>query len=85
MKMGSNIGIIIELLCTGRASVNELERLYSNRIGEYSIICTDSHKLYIQFATTMDLEHKKIKRGRHKEDIYHIYIISGIIIHICVL
>ena len=27
---------------------------------------------YIQFAIDMELEHKRIKRGRHKEDIYHI-------------
>lgn len=64
--------IIIELLCTGRVTANELERLYENRIGEHSILCTDSHKSYIQFATDMELEHKRIKRGRHKEDIYHI-------------
>ncbi len=43
--------IIIELLCTGRVTANELERLYGNRIGEDSILCTDSHKSYIQFAT----------------------------------
>ena len=64
--------IIIELLCTGRVTANELERLYSNRIGEHSILCTDSNKSYIQFAIDMNLDHKRIKRGRHKEDINHI-------------
>ena len=44
----------------------ELERLYGNRIGEHSILCTDSNKSYIQFAIEMKLEHKKIKRGRNK-------------------
>jgi len=70
--------IIIELLCTGRVTANELERLYENRIGEHSILCTDSHKSYIQFATDMELEHKRIKRGRHKEDIYHINHINSL-------
>lgn len=70
--------IIIELLCTGRVTVNELKQLYSNRIGEHSILCTDSHKSYIQFATDMKLEHKRIKRGRHKEDIYHIQHINSL-------
>ena len=55
--------LIIELLCTGRMTSNELKRLYNNRIGEDSILCTDSHKSYIQFAKDMELEHKKIKRG----------------------
>lgn len=60
------------MLCTGRVTANELERLYENRIGEHSILCTDTHKSYIQFATDMELEHKRIKRDRHKEDINHI-------------
>ncbi len=29
--------LIIELLCTGRMTSDELERLYGNRIGEHSI------------------------------------------------
>ena len=48
---------------------NELKKLYNNRISEASIICTDSHKSYMQFAEDMKLEHKRIKRGKHKEDI----------------
>lgn len=51
--------IIIELLCTGRVAANELER--ENCIGEQPILCTDSHKSYIQFATNIELEHKRIK------------------------
>lgn len=70
--------LIIELLCTGRMTSDELEHLYGNRIGEHSILCTDSHKSYIQFATDMQLEHKRIKRGRHKEDIYHIQHINSL-------
>lgn len=66
------------MLCTGRVTANELERLYGNRIGEHSILCTDSHKSYIQFATDMELEHKRIKRGKHKEDIYHINHINSL-------
>lgn len=64
--------IIIELLCTGRVTTNELERLYGNRIGENSILCTDRHKSYIQFATDISLDHKRIKRGRNKDDINYI-------------
>ncbi len=57
---------------------DELQRLYANRIGEESILCTDSHKSYMQFATNMLLEHKSIKRGKYKEDIYHIQHINSL-------
>lgn len=57
---------------------DELERLYGNRIGEDSILSTGSHKSYMQFAIDMKLEHKKIKRGRHKKDIYHIQHINNL-------
>lgn len=70
--------LIIELLCTGKMTSDELKKLYSNRIGEDSILCTDSHKSYIQFAEDMELEHKRIKRGKHKEDIYHIQHINSL-------
>lgn len=70
--------LIIELLCTGRMTANELHRLYNNRIGENSILCTDSHKSYMQFAIDMSLDHKRIKRGKHKEDIYHIQHINSL-------
>ena len=39
--------IIIELLYTGRVTADELERLYDNRIGQHSILCSDYHKSYI--------------------------------------
>ncbi|MDU3724500.1 MAG: IS1595 family transposase, partial [Clostridium celatum] len=42
------------------------------------ILCTDSNKSYIQFAEDMELEHKRIKRGKHKEDIYHIQHINSL-------
>ena len=48
----------------------ELERLYKGHIGEGSILCTDSrHKSYIKFATDFNLDHKRIKTGKHKEGI----------------
>ena len=56
----------------------ELERLYKGHIGENSILCTDSHKSYIKFATDFNLEHKRIKTGKHKEGIYHIQHINSL-------
>lgn len=56
----------------------ELKRLYISRIGNNSILCTDSHKSYMQFSIDMSLDHKGVKRGRHKEVIYHIQHINAI-------
>ena len=70
--------LIIELLCTGRMTSEELKRLYSNHMEEGSILCTDSHKSYRQFAKYMALNHKEIKRGKHKEGIYHIQHINSL-------
>lgn len=45
----------------------ELEMPYYGRIGDNSILCTDSHKSYVQFANDFSLDHKRIKREKHKE------------------
>lgn len=70
--------LIMETLCKGRMTHQALERLYKGRIGDKSIFCTDSHKSYIQFAKDFSLEHKRIKRGKHREGIYHIQHINAI-------
>jgi transposase-like protein len=62
----------------GRITFNELETLYEGHIGHDSILCTDSHKSYIQFANDLSFEHKRIKRGKHKEGIYHIQHINAL-------
>lgn len=67
-----NNNIILEPVCTGRVGVIELDKLFEGRIEEGSILCTDSHKSYPRFAKEHQLDHKQIKRGRHKEGIYHI-------------
>jgi hypothetical protein len=36
-----------------------------------SILFTDSHKSYIRFAQNLGIELQQIKRGKHKEGIYH--------------
>jgi len=56
----------------------DLERLFTGRIEDETILCTDSHKSYMQFAIDMELGHKRIKRGKHKEDIYHIQHINSL-------
>ena len=68
----------MELACKGRITSKELEKLYDGHISNESILCTDSHKSYIQFANDLSLEHKRIKRGKHKEGLYHIQHINAL-------
>ena len=43
-----------------------------------SIICTDSHKSYIQFAKDLELDHERIIRGHYKNGVYHINHINSL-------
>ncbi len=56
----------------------EFEMLYEDCIGDNSIPFTDSHKSYIQFTKDFSLDHKHIKRGKSKEEIYHIRHINAV-------
>lgn len=73
-----NGNIILEPLCKGRVTYADLERLYEGRIDPNSIICTDSHKSYIQFAKDLELDHKRIARGHYKNGIYHINHVNSL-------
>lgn len=42
--------LIIELLCEGRMTHQELGKLYGGRIVYNSILCTDSHKSYMKLS-----------------------------------
>lgn len=73
-----NNNIILEPVCTGRITSSDLSRLFESRIEEGAILCTDSHRAYPSFAKEHNLNHKQIKRGRHKEGIYHINHINAL-------
>jgi len=70
--------LIMELLCKGRMTSNDLKKLYDGRIGKSYILCTDSHKSYNKFARDLSLDHKRIPSGKHKEGVYHIQHINSI-------
>ncbi len=69
--------LITELICKVRMKHTDLERLFSGRIEDEVILCTDSHKSYIKFAQNLGIELQQIKRGKHKEGIYHIQHINA--------
>lgn len=73
-----NGNIVLELLCKGRMTKDDLMRLYDNRLDKDAILCTDSHKSYIGFAAKLGLEHKQIPRGKHMLGIYHIQHINSL-------
>jgi transposase-like protein len=72
-----NNNVVMEMVCKGRVSHKDLERLYSNHISKESIICTDSHKSYIRFSKNLSLNHVQILRGRHKNGIYNLARINS--------
>lgn len=69
--------IMTELICKGRMKHTDVERFFRDRIDGDAIFCTDSHKSYIKFAQNTGVELKQIKRGRHKEGVYHIQHINS--------
>lgn len=73
-----NKNIVMEMVCKGRVSNKDLERLYTNHLGKDSIVCTDSHRSYIKFSKDFSLEHVQIARGRHKNGIYNLGRINSL-------
>ncbi|WP_404988894.1 IS1595 family transposase [Clostridium culturomicium] len=73
-----NNNIILEPICKGRVTSDALESLYKEHVESESIICTDSHKSYIQFAKDLELDHKRIMRGYYKNGIYHINHVNSL-------
>ena len=51
--------LIMELACKGRITSNELETLYDGHMANGSILCTDSHKSYIQHINALHSNLKK--------------------------
>jgi len=73
-----NETIVLECVCMGRISSIDLKRAYRGKINSQSIICSDSHKSYIQFTKDFTLEHVRIKTGRHKNGVYHINHVNSL-------
>ncbi len=64
--------IIADIYGRGRLTTKQTEKVLGNKIEEDSILVTDSHKSYIQFAKNHNLQHKRIANGKHKNGEYHI-------------
>lgn len=73
-----NNSIVLECVCMGRISSSDLIRAYKSKIESHSIICSDSHKSYIQCTNDFALEHVRIKTGRHKNGVYHINHVNSL-------
>jgi len=73
-----NENIVLECACMGRIRAVDLKRAYNDKINSQSIICSDSHKSYIQFTKDFALEHVRIKTGKHKNGVYHINHVNAL-------
>lgn len=63
--------IYAELVCKGRMKSSDLSRALKGHIEVGSILCTDSHKSYIQFVEDFELEHKRIESGKRRTDDFY--------------
>ncbi|MDB8458133.1 MAG: IS1595 family transposase [Turicibacter sanguinis] len=63
--------IYAELICKGRMKTSDLSRALQGHIESNSILCTDSHKSYIQFVKDFGLQHKQIESGKYRTDDFY--------------
>lgn len=73
-----NGNLVLELLCKGRMTTDDLMRLFEDRLDKETTLCTNIHKSYMGFASRMGVDHKQIPRGKHMLGIYHIQHINSL-------
>lgn len=61
----------------GRVKINHLNKLFENRIGHYSIICSDSNSAYRKFSEELNCKHIEIRSDKYKNGIYHMNHINS--------
>lgn len=71
-----NDNVISELLCNGRMTYSDVERLFKDRIDDNSTLCVDSHKSYIKLKDNFEVDLQQIESGKYKKGIYHIQHIN---------
>lgn len=72
VAMDGDKNIISNVYGRGRLTTKQTEVVLGSKIEEDSILVTDFHKSYIQFAKNHNLQHKRIARSKHKNEEYHI-------------
>ncbi len=75
--MDRNDNLVIVPACNGRPSTKDICNIYQDRVVPHSIICTDSHNAYCQFAVNVSATHIQIEKGKHKKGVYHINHINS--------
>jgi len=61
----------------GKTSIKTVENVFSDKIKEKSIICTDKEKSYIKFSKSLNLEHIRLEEYKSKKGVYHINHINS--------
>jgi hypothetical protein len=61
----------------GKTSRKTVENVFSYKIKEKSVLCTDREKSYIKFAKSYGLEHIRLQETKAKRGIYHIQHINS--------
>lgn len=63
-ELDSYGNIYMELICKGRFKSSDFNRAFEDHIEQAPMLCTHSHKGYIQFLKDFNLEHQQIKLSR---------------------
>lgn len=63
--------------CKGRINAKTLNSVYASKIDKTSVLCTDKHRSYIQFAKDLGMQIVQLKSGKSKQGIYHIQHINA--------
>ena len=72
VAIDGNKNVVSDIYGKGRLTTNQVEMVLGKKIENDSVLVTDSHKSYIQFAKNHNLQHKRIATGKYKNGIYHI-------------
>lgn len=55
-----NGNLVLELLCKGRMTTDDLMRLFEDRLDKETTLCTNIHKSYMGFASRMGVDRKSV-------------------------
>ena len=53
--------------CKGRINAKTLNTVYASKIDKTSVLCSDKHRSYIQFAKDLGMQIVQLKSGKSKQ------------------
>ena len=76
--MDKNDNIIMEVVCRGRVTSENLNKMYAGHVTEGSTVCTDSLSSYRKLSKNLNLKHKPIASGKHSNGMFNLARINSL-------